>query len=43
MVERGSTDLNALTEDLVAEYHSMYKGEIKRMAQQYANIYVGSN
>lgn len=43
LVERGSTDLNALTEDLVAEYHNMYKGEIKRMAQQYANIYVGSN
>jgi hypothetical protein len=41
MVERGSSNLDALTDELVAEYHNMYKREVKRMAQQYANIYVG--
>jgi len=40
MVSRGAIDLDPLTEELVAEYHNMYKDEIKRMALQHANVFV---
>jgi hypothetical protein len=43
MVELGSTDISAVTEELVEVYLQRYIGETRRIAATYGNLFIGSD